>query len=265
MSYLIGLLLTLIIAPFAIAEDVFRRPPGPGPTNDYSDNPIYTLGQNVTFVWESDDLNDIWIWNNKADSTTGDRSSLRILQNYNSLDYTWEVSYDGFPEGTDLSLPVFYLALYSSGSGAVTATSHYFNITEAATTTAATSSPTSSSQSQASPTSSSPAATETSAQQTSESLGTGAVAGIAVGASVGTILLVSVIGWFVWRALRKRKLGQREKGGEPFDSPAYPQYQYAGLKTNTVSAEPIEADNATQRPPELEGGHHVHELYAGRH
>ncbi|KAF4474852.1 hypothetical protein CGGC5_v016220 [Colletotrichum fructicola Nara gc5] len=119
MSYLTGLLFSLIIASFAIAEDVFRRPPGPGPTNDYSDNPIYTLGERVRFVWESDPLNDIWIWNNKADSTTGDRSSARILQNYSSLDYTWEVSYDGFPDDADLSLPVFYLALsldnHSSG------------------------------------------------------------------------------------------------------------------------------------------------------
>ncbi|CAI0653145.1 unnamed protein product, partial [Colletotrichum noveboracense] len=262
MSYLTGLLFSLIFASFAIAEDVFRRPPGPGPTNDYSDNPIYTLGQKVTFMWESDPLSDIWIWNNKADSTTGDRSSARILQNYSSLDYTWEVSYDGFPDDADLSLPVFYLALYSSGSGAITATSHYFNITEAstaATTSTAASSPTSSSQSQASATSSSPAATETSSQ----SLGTGAVAGIAVGASLGTILVVSVIGWFVWRALRKRKLGQPDKGGETFDSPVYSQYQYTGLKTDTTSAGPIEADNASQRPTELHGGHHVHELYAG--
>ncbi|KAF3803916.1 hypothetical protein GCG54_00008419 [Colletotrichum gloeosporioides] len=220
MSYLIGLLFSLIFVSFAITEDVFRRPPGPGPTNDYSDNPIYTLGEKVRFVWESDPLNDIWIWNNKADSTTGDRSSARILQNYSSLDYTWEVSYDGFPDDADLSLPVFYLALYSSGSGAITATSHYFNITEASTTTAAASSPTSSSQSQASATSSSPAATGTSSQQTSQSLGTGAVAGIAVGATLGTIAVVSVIGWFVWRALRKKKLGQPDKGGEPVDGPA---------------------------------------------
>ncbi|KAF5520625.1 hypothetical protein CGCA056_v007926 [Colletotrichum aenigma] len=230
MSYLIGLLFSLTFASFAIAEDVFRRPPGPGPTNDYIDNPIYTLGEKVTFVWESDPLNDIWIWNNKADSTTGDRSSARILQNYSSLDYTCEVSYDGFPDDADLSLPVFYLALYSSGSGAITATSHYFNIPEASTTTATTSSPTSSSQSQASATSSSPAATET----YSQSLGTGAVAGIAVGASLGTILVVSVIGWFAWKALRKRKLGQPDKGGETFDSSAYPHYEYAGLKTDPI-------------------------------
>ncbi|KAI8244502.1 hypothetical protein K4K57_004903 [Colletotrichum sp. SAR 10_99] len=112
---MIGLLFSLIFASTAIAEDVFRRPPGPGPTNDYSDNPIYTLGQKVTFVWESDPLSDIWIWNNKADSTTGDRSWARILQNYSSLDYTWEVSYDGFPDDADLSLPVFYLALSLDG------------------------------------------------------------------------------------------------------------------------------------------------------
>ncbi|EFQ26053.1 uncharacterized protein GLRG_01197 [Colletotrichum graminicola M1.001] len=37
----------------ARAEDSFRHPPGPGPTGDYRDNPVYAVGDSVDLQWET--------------------------------------------------------------------------------------------------------------------------------------------------------------------------------------------------------------------
>ncbi|KAK1593939.1 uncharacterized protein LY79DRAFT_668875 [Colletotrichum navitas] len=37
----------------ARAEDSFRRPPGPGLTGDYRDNPVYAVGDSIDLQWET--------------------------------------------------------------------------------------------------------------------------------------------------------------------------------------------------------------------
>lgn len=75
------ILLGLALACNALAADVFRRPPGAGPPDDYTENPVYAVGQKVTFTWESDYREfDMLLWNDKLDANTGYHPYTRILR-----------------------------------------------------------------------------------------------------------------------------------------------------------------------------------------
>ncbi|OBR05670.1 hypothetical protein CH63R_09790 [Colletotrichum higginsianum IMI 349063] len=160
------LLLLLLLTPRAArAENRFRRPPGPGPSGDFRDNPVYTLGSQLDLQWETVFASvSLLMWHEAnytseptyttiiCESPVHDApapifpstvSAFRYVHssyglppptaNTKSLGMLWTVSYNGFPAHHDPSAsPVYFIQMFQSGSSTGDITSHYFNITEPA-------------------------------------------------------------------------------------------------------------------------------------
>ncbi|GKT48953.1 uncharacterized protein ColSpa_09134 [Colletotrichum spaethianum] len=155
MHLLVVLLLLGVLYPIcARSETRFRRPPGPGPTGEYRDNPVYTLGSKITLQWEADSKPvDLLLWQQQPKGNTKPAVSrlavgtiarivLRAPEltvftvNSKAKSLVWTVGYDGFPPYHDPGLsPVYFLQLVKTGESAGIVTSHYFNITAPARTT----------------------------------------------------------------------------------------------------------------------------------
>ncbi|KAJ0338712.1 hypothetical protein COL922a_005303 [Colletotrichum nupharicola] len=58
----------LAFAQNALAVNQFRRPAADGPTGDYSENPAYEVGKDITFLWDTDfDQIDLVVWSDASD------------------------------------------------------------------------------------------------------------------------------------------------------------------------------------------------------
>ncbi|KAK1543225.1 hypothetical protein CPAR01_03858 [Colletotrichum paranaense] len=204
------LLLLSLLFRDCTGGSTFYRPPGSGPAGDFRDNPQYTLGEIVNLQWETDDMSiDLYLVQKLPEDEVA-----AIL-----FGWAWNVSLDTFPSwhSPDLS-NVYYLHLQASlpvgviGAGVA---SHYFNITpSAASSVSSSASPSSSTlwTSVASPTTT-PSATSTSELDRDE-LSTGAVSGIAVGATfIGTLFVVGLAGFLFWRRWRTNKKREGEELG----------------------------------------------------
>lgn len=148
---------------------------------------------------------------------------------------------------------VMYWTIYKFGENRIVFSSHYFNVTldgpetstlSEATATASLSSvapegatPTASATTTAdsSSTDSADSSTETTqAADADEGLSTGAVAGIAVGATIGGMLLLAGLGFLIWKRTRKEKPSEKPPG-EPsahqhaeLSTPEQKQHELAG-------------------------------------
>ncbi|KAK1724643.1 uncharacterized protein BDZ83DRAFT_329158 [Colletotrichum acutatum] len=196
----------------------FYQPPGSGPAGDFRDNSQYTLGEIVDLQWETDDTSiDLYLVQTLPEDEVA--TILFVGESHTPLGWAWNVTFDSFPSwhSPDLS-NVYYLHLQPSlpvgviGAGVA---SHYFNITRSAASSVSSSASPSSSTlwtSVASPTTT-PSATSTSELDRDE-LSTGAVAGIAVGATfVGTLFVVGLAGFlFLRRWGNNKKRGGEELG-----------------------------------------------------
>lgn len=145
----------------------------------------------------------------------------KSAENTRSTSLIWPVSFDAFStELEDGEDAVFYFSVYKTGVDEIVSTSHYFNVTfEAADET-----PTSTASRGGEPTSTlfeetTSASTSTSGPTTTaetisddddgdSGLSTGAVAGIAVGATLGGIAAIAAIGFFLWKRRRANKAAQ---------------------------------------------------------
>lgn len=127
----------------------------------------------------------------------------------------WTVGYAGFPStmNPDLS-QVYFLQLFKTGQSGSSATSHYFNITEPDNTSTPTSSATATTTALAlasatsTPTStpdSSPAQSTTTTPADEDQLSSTAVAGIAVGATLGALLLLALLAGLVRKYVKRRR------------------------------------------------------------
>ncbi|KAK7434216.1 hypothetical protein Landi51_13619 [Colletotrichum acutatum] len=125
----------------------------------------------------------------------------------------WTVSFKGFPSHQDPTLsPVYFIQMFNHNPSVGDITCHYFNNTNSVASTSTTTS--------TSPTSTASTLTEVftlvEASQTaspsssgmSNGASTGVVAGIAVGAVVGTLATIGLVGWAIWRHLRKKEKEQ---------------------------------------------------------
>lgn len=239
----------LLLAQNALALNRFFNPPANGLTADYADNPVYVVGKEVTFSWETEyDQIDLVLWSDASDKlkialyqklrgkffyscflrflfsrirkTDQTCCSVNLASKY----FAWVVSFDGFPKDS-IDYGVFYLTFYPVGSGTQAAQSHYFNITKPAaasssssssasltsSTTLATSlAPVSATASLILAATSNPATTDATVQH-DEGLTAGAAAGIAIGATLGTSMLVGAIGFLLWRRHQKKKESMREE------------------------------------------------------
>ncbi|CCF41965.1 hypothetical protein CH063_12086 [Colletotrichum higginsianum] len=189
---LLTLLLLGILYPATLArsENRFRRPPGPGPTGDYRDNPVYTLGDEIDLQWETSfKAVDVVLWQQQPKGNTKPAFS-RLAVNSKAKSLVWTVGYAGFPSNHDPELsPVYFVQLFKTGETTGNVTSHYFNITKPVSTTSFSSSSVSRTLS-----------LQTSSTTTSEDrLSSGTVAGIAVGATLGAILVLVLAAWVVVR------------------------------------------------------------------
>ncbi|KAI8244019.1 hypothetical protein K4K57_004922 [Colletotrichum sp. SAR 10_99] len=62
------LCVALAFAQNALAVNQFRRPAADGPTGDYSENPAYEVGKDITFLWDTDfDQIDLVVWSDASD------------------------------------------------------------------------------------------------------------------------------------------------------------------------------------------------------
>ncbi|KAK1962715.1 hypothetical protein LY78DRAFT_705635 [Colletotrichum sublineola] len=185
----------LYLPTCARAEDRFRSPPKPGPTGDYRDNPVYALGDSIDLQWDTSlESADLVLW---QEQTYGDAppASVTLAANAKAKTLVWTVGYAGFPAYHDPGLsPVYYLELSKAGETAAAAgvRSHYFNITASTGRTTATTARLS---------------RPLSASTTSAGggrLSGGAVAGVAVCATLGGLALLGAAAWAVrrrvWRA-----------------------------------------------------------------
>ncbi|KAF0320485.1 hypothetical protein GQ607_012241 [Colletotrichum asianum] len=190
----------------------FLRPPGPGAAGDYTHNPVYSLGQEVELSWQKEyDVIDLIL----TQSSPERDPSVYLLNATSAGGYRWNVSLDdlAFPDWYDPKLsPVYFFRMLLAGTTGGGTTSHYFNITEAAvsattTSSSAVTSPTASSTSAS-------ASTPATLKDEREGLSGGTIAGIAIGATLGTLAVGCLVGWMVWKQTRNRKqalAGQSEK------------------------------------------------------
>jgi hypothetical protein len=128
---------------------------------------------------------------------------------------------------------VFYFAITLPGSEDHLAASSYFNVTlnqeeeePTSSTTVSTREPTSTSTSASTSTRSQTAAFPPPEDGDNEDLSNGAVAGIAVGVTIGGIALLAAMGFFLWKRMR----GRRDSGSAPAaaatpSTPGYEQYK----------------------------------------
>lgn len=113
------------------------------------------------------------------------------------------------PEGEN---SIFWLVMYDTSKEKQITDSHYFNVSRIQTTTTTTTTSGSSSSTSAAPT----AATTTADSQVSGSgLSAGAIAGIAVGATLAGVLVAAVIAFFFWRHLQTANRGANAHPSAP--------------------------------------------------
>ncbi|KAF9871286.1 hypothetical protein CkaCkLH20_11207 [Colletotrichum karsti] len=166
----------------------------PPPANYPEPNQVYTEGQDIELRWSTSFATvDISV----TQGTSANDPAGYIFKGVTSPK-TWKVNFAQMASFLDRSLTeVYYFRMYEAGAGGLDfETSHYFNLTAAATS--ATSTPASS------PTSS-PSSTPTPSPDPNTFSG-GAVAGVAVGAVAGTLIIGGIVGWVIWRRRRKARL-----------------------------------------------------------
>lgn len=133
-----------------------------------------------------------------------------FTENSTATSLKWTVSLARFSKNVAKGeAAIFYLGLYDSSSGVRDTTCHYFNVTidtlssasvtsslpAASTTAVSTSSTVVSSTGTSTPT--------TGADAKNSGLSTGATAGVAVGATLGGLLVLGGLGFLAWRCLRR--------------------------------------------------------------
>ncbi|KAK2000692.1 hypothetical protein LX36DRAFT_747460 [Colletotrichum falcatum] len=217
---------TLIFPASSWAVNQFVNPPKFGREKDFLDNPVYRLGATIELQWKTDLASvDILMWQ----ETGGDAgASLRVEEETGLKRVNWTVE---FPENPNPRYPnVYYLAMYKPGDIYPSVLSHYFNISgptttgltattiviatrtttvEPAPTTSATSAPSLSSAPTPHPN------TEKATQ--GQGFSGGEVAAIAIGAVLGVLIVVAMVGWLVWRNLR----GKRADGAHPSEQETF--------------------------------------------
>ncbi|KAK1654544.1 hypothetical protein BDP81DRAFT_415998 [Colletotrichum phormii] len=189
---------------------VFRRPPGAGPTGDFRDNPQYALGEMVDLQWGTDDSPiDLFII---QASPERDPVATLFLDEHRPQGWTWRVSFNGFPDWHDPNLSnAYYLRILPAGQTDPGTTCHYFNITGSAASSPSSSlSPSSSTLSSVSSPTRASSATST-PKPGGDELSGGAVAGIAIGATAGTLVVVGIAGFLFWRRWKNNKKGRGEE------------------------------------------------------
>ncbi|EWG41123.1 hypothetical protein FVEG_03289 [Fusarium verticillioides 7600] len=216
--------LTLLLSIFAnraLCDTTFRRPPEWNFDVDgnagFGKNVRYTVGDAIQILWETD--------LDKVDLYLAQRMASNPIYVYKVLDSSrteWKAEWDvmGIMEGNEDSVYHFVLSPPQGGLIEPIATTQYFNVTapriettvvstlETSTTVRSmSSSHVATSATQPLPTST---ATDRNlnpdADLNSDSgVSKGEIAGAAVGGTIGGLILLGVVGWFIWKRLGRSK------------------------------------------------------------
>ncbi|KID94097.1 hypothetical protein MAJ_09936, partial [Metarhizium majus ARSEF 297] len=197
------------LAANAVCKTNFTQPPANGPNANYQDNPVYQQGQKIDVQWKSDlDTMDLFVFQQYPAAGKGVQFLKKLREGTRSTSLIWTVSLDGLsrnvPRGENA---ILYFAVLRARSPDRDGTSHYFNVSvpDAASTTAS-ATQTSTTTSAATDVPSHAATPEpASSGESSPGLSRGGVAGVAVGSTVGGLLLLGGMGLLAWRKMRRGK------------------------------------------------------------
>ncbi|KAK5992177.1 hypothetical protein PT974_05577 [Cladobotryum mycophilum] len=282
----IGIFLSSFVA-YTHANSEFMNPPTPGKPGDYSQVKVtYRVGGTMQIKWNTDlpavDLYVFQDYPHPSDPKTNYYK--RLGGNISGKAFMWYVSLNDL--STDVGpgqSAVLFLALYKPGASGYDAISHYVNVTVpqpptsttntattgtvTATTTPSASITTPSSETVSLPATilssdgaSSPTDTGTGTgtpqnqNSKSEGLSNGAVAGIAVGATVAGLLLLGGGGLLLWRRLRRGGEQGGQYGQSPQEtSPGVDAYKQMGANESGVGTPWTQGEGQPQLPVQLHG------------
>ncbi|KAI1329704.1 hypothetical protein F5Y16DRAFT_79503 [Xylariaceae sp. FL0255] len=210
-----------IVASQSTTIGQFLIPPQPGSTGDYTENPIYVVGETQTFEFTKplQNFSIMFLQQNLHVGGALIGPSIFSVSEGSVTQFEWLVQLYQF----NLTFSnVFYFLLSSNSDQQPSITAHYFNLTDAdsaSTTTSSTMSPSalpSSTSSSSNTISSTSGITPTAAPahtQTSQ-LSTGAQAGIGVGAAL--VGLATIVIAIIFYRKSRRPHGQVDgQGGQP--------------------------------------------------
>ncbi|KAF5565570.1 hypothetical protein FNAPI_1614 [Fusarium napiforme] len=208
--------LTIILSIFAsrvLCSTKFLRPPERNAAldADLRKNMRYAAGSTIQILWETDRefVGNLYLF---VYQRVGSPSQAWYIM-LNSSDTEWKAIWDmaGALEGNEDAM--YYFTLFDNPKGTVAST-QYFNVTApklegTIATTLQTMSP---SRLETSATQTFPTSTATDQSSNSDidpksdsGMSKGEIAGVAVGGTIGGLILLGVVGWFIWRRLGRSK------------------------------------------------------------
>ncbi|KAF5557281.1 hypothetical protein FNAPI_5494 [Fusarium napiforme] len=196
MSFLVKLgLIFALLTSRASCFSKFLRPPEQDPDQavdqDMTKNNHYEDGQMIPILWDTNIKKvDLYIWQ-FIDAQTN--TTARLKDNGTSPSSDWKAQYDISNATENNEDCIYWFTLMDSKYGGTLAKSQYVNVSAPKaeeTTTASSASRETSSIPEPSPKS---------------GLSRGEIAGVAVGATIGGLLILGGLGWMVWRRRTRSK------------------------------------------------------------
>ncbi|KAJ4263447.1 hypothetical protein NW762_006266 [Fusarium torreyae] len=256
MSFLakLGLMLSLFTS-WAVCFTKFIRPPEWDPDQeadqDMMRNNHYDDGQTIPILFDTNIENiDLYVW--QVIAGANDKSAL--LENDGKSDPDgWKAQYDIFNVNENNEDCIYWFSIVDRKSGGKLAESQYVNVSapkakETKTVTASMASTTLTTETTISTTeaSSSKEASSISQPSPKSRLSKGGIAGVAVGATIGGLLILGGIGWMIWRrqATRKHDAVLAELPGNN-----YQEQPYSERPKSELPAEPVVLPSERPRSP----------------
>ncbi|KAF4342801.1 hypothetical protein FBEOM_3209 [Fusarium beomiforme] len=215
MSFLVKLgLIFSLFASWASCFTKFIRPPERDPDEeadqDMTKNNHYNDGETITILFNTNIKKvDLYIWQVIG---AGNKTPF-LLKNDGKSDLDgWKAQYDMSNVTENNEDCIYWFSIIDSKYGGTLAESQYVNVSapkaeETKTVTASAASTTLTTETTTSTTdaSSSKEASSISEPSSSSGLSRAEIAGVAVGATIGGLLILGGIGWVVWRRRARRK------------------------------------------------------------
>ncbi|KAI4275037.1 MAG: hypothetical protein L6R38_005976 [Xanthoria sp. 2 TBL-2021] len=237
-----------------MADGRFLQPWTAGRRKDYSDNVNYAVGVQIITQWTAD------FSNAAIDLVQDNHPGLQIYlstkkRSYNQKTWNWKVTYAGLDPTFN---NVFYLSV-TSADGSDSFTSHYFNISNAESTSPATAAATSSASPSTSPTQASLTTVTVAPSNTNAGTPAGTIAGVVVASVLGTLLLAGAA-WWAWKIKKRRNNENTPRAQQSIPPNIEPPFN-TEPKPHEVDRNQIqELYNTEPKPHELDRNQ-VHELY----
>ncbi|KAF4502935.1 Crumbs like 3 [Fusarium agapanthi] len=246
---------TVLLGSFAarVAADTSFITPGGSGSSGWKNNPTYDVDDSMNVEWNTDlEETNLLLWQDYPSAGGGTQFFVQLKENTTSTSFIWTVNFGGFStEVGDDRDAVFHYSLFKSGTNDIVANSAAFNVTvpkdetTSASLASTTALPSPSSTGALSETTTTDAATETTTDTSSNKddggLSTGAVAGVAVGATIGGIALLAGAGFLLWRHFRKGKGATAGGYAPPSEMPVgaqnQPGHEYYKPPTQQAPAE----------------------------